>query len=68
MLVYGLHVYIIVGCTREILMCCISTIEERVEEHVISFYRINFHLSHYKFHIGLYVNIEKWWNVKFFAK
>jgi len=36
MVVYGLYLYIIVGYTREILMCCIYTVEERVEEHVIN--------------------------------
>jgi hypothetical protein len=36
MIVYGLYFYIIVGCTREILMYCISTVWERVEERVIS--------------------------------
>jgi len=30
------HAYISVGYTREILMCCISTVEERTEECVIS--------------------------------
>ena len=60
MVVYGLYLYIIVGYTREILMCCISTVGERVEKHVI-----NFHLPHYEFEICLYVNFEKWWNVKF---
>jgi hypothetical protein len=62
------YMCILLLAVREILMCCIYTVEERVEERVISFYRINFHLSHYEFHIGLYVNIEKQWNVKFFAK
>ena len=37
MVVYGLYLYIIVGYTREILMCCISTVGERVEEHAISY-------------------------------
>ena len=37
MVVYGLvYLYIIVGYTREILMCCISAIGKRVEERVIS--------------------------------
>ena len=36
MIVYGLYVYIILGYTREILMCCISTVGERVKEYVIS--------------------------------
>jgi hypothetical protein len=36
MVVYGLHLYIIIGYTRKIIMCCISTVEERVEERVIS--------------------------------
>jgi hypothetical protein len=35
MIVYELYFYIIVGYTREILMCCISNVGERVEEHVI---------------------------------
>ena len=37
MVIYGLYVYIIVGYTREILMCCIPTVGERVEEYVISY-------------------------------
>jgi hypothetical protein len=37
MVVYGLYLYIIVGYTREILMCCISIVRERVEERVISY-------------------------------
>ena len=36
MVVYGLYLYIIVGYTREIPICCISTIWKRVEERVIS--------------------------------
>ena len=36
MVVYGLYLYIIVGYTREIFVCCISIIGERVEERVIS--------------------------------
>ena len=36
MVVYELYLYIIVGYTREILMCCISIIGKRVEERVIS--------------------------------
>jgi len=36
MVVYGLYLYIIVGHTRQILMCCISTVGEWVEELVIS--------------------------------
>jgi hypothetical protein len=36
MVVYVLYLYIIVGYTREILMCCISTVGERIEERVIS--------------------------------
>jgi len=31
-------------------------------------YGINFHLPPYEFEIGLYVNLEKLWNVKFQAK
>ena len=37
MVVYELYLYIIVGYTREILLYCISTVEERVEERVISY-------------------------------
>ena len=70
MVIYGLYLYIIVAYRREILMCCISTVGERVEERVISYkveyrmviYRINFYLPHYEFKIGLYVNFEKWWD------
>jgi hypothetical protein len=36
MIVYGLYLYIIVGYTREVPMCCISIVRERVEEHVIN--------------------------------
>ena len=36
MVKYGLYLVIIVGYTREILMYYISTVGERVEEHVIS--------------------------------
>jgi hypothetical protein len=36
MVPYGLYLCIIIGYTREILICCISTVGERVEEHVIS--------------------------------
>jgi len=36
MVVYGLYLYISVGYTREILMRCISTVDERIEECVIS--------------------------------
>ena len=36
MVVYRLYLYIIVGYTREIPMCCISTVEEWVKEFVIS--------------------------------
>ena len=36
MVVYGLYLYIIVGYTREILMCYISTADEQVEERAIS--------------------------------
>jgi hypothetical protein len=36
MSIYGLYLYIIVGCTREIHMCCISTVGKRIEERVIS--------------------------------
>jgi hypothetical protein len=36
MVVYGLYLYIIIGYTREILMCCISTMGERVGERDIS--------------------------------
>ena len=66
MVVYGLYLYIIIGYTREVLMCCICIVGERVEERVISckvefeIYRINFHLLPYEFEIGLYVNFEKW--------
>ena len=35
MVVYGLYLYIIVGYTKEKLMCCISIVWEQVEEHVI---------------------------------
>jgi hypothetical protein len=35
-MVYGFYLYIIVVYIREILMCCISTIEERAEERVIT--------------------------------
>jgi hypothetical protein len=28
-------------------------------------YGIDFHLSPYELKIGLYVNFENWWNVKF---
>ena len=71
MVVYGLYLYIIVCYTRE--MCCISTKGSEFVERVISCkvetqngdYRINFHLQPYKFEIGLYVNFEKWWNIKF---
>jgi hypothetical protein len=31
-------------------------------------YRINFHPLSYEFEIGLHVNFEKWWNVKFQSK
>jgi len=70
MIVYELYLYIIVSYTREILMCCIPTVREQVEEHFISYkveyrmviYRINFYLPHYEFKIGLYVNFEKWWD------
>ena len=77
MVVYGLYLYIIVGYTREILMCCISTVGERVEERVISckvetysamIYGINFHLLPYEFKIDVYVNFGKRWNIKFQAK
>jgi hypothetical protein len=36
MVVYGLYLYTIVGYMREILMFCISTVGEWVEERVIS--------------------------------
>jgi hypothetical protein len=36
MIAYGLYLYIIIGYTRDILKCCIFTVEERVKEHVIS--------------------------------
>jgi hypothetical protein len=36
MIVYGIYLYITMGHKREILMYCISTVEERVEERVIS--------------------------------
>jgi hypothetical protein len=36
MVIYGLYLYIIVGYMRDILMCCISTMGERIEERVIS--------------------------------
>ena len=36
MVKYGLYLVIIVGYTREILLCCISNVGERVEERVIS--------------------------------
>ena len=36
MFVYELYLYSIVDYTREILMCCISTVGERVEERIIS--------------------------------
>ena len=36
MVIYGLYLYISVGYKREILMCCISTVEKRTEECVIS--------------------------------
>ena len=36
MVVYGLYLYIIVDYMREILMFCISTVEELVEERIIS--------------------------------
>ena len=36
MVAYELYLYIIVDYIREILMCCISTIGEWVEERVIS--------------------------------
>jgi hypothetical protein len=36
MVVYELYLYIIVDYMREILMCCISTVGERVEEYIIS--------------------------------
>jgi hypothetical protein len=36
MVVYELYLYIIVSYTREIFMCCISTVGERAEERVIS--------------------------------
>jgi hypothetical protein len=35
-MVYGFYLYIIIVYIREILMCCISTIEERAEERVIT--------------------------------
>jgi hypothetical protein len=35
MVVYGLYLYIIVGYAREILIYCISTVGEWVEERVI---------------------------------
>jgi hypothetical protein len=70
------HFYIIVGYTRNLLMCYISTIGERVKEHGISCkietwhgkHRINFYLPSCEFEIGLYVNFGKLWNVKFQAK
>jgi hypothetical protein len=34
--VYELYLYIMVSYTREILMCCISSVEERIEERVIN--------------------------------
>ena len=37
MVVYGLYLYTIIGYTREILMRCISTVRERVEDRVISY-------------------------------
>jgi hypothetical protein len=45
-------------------MCCISALEEPVEEHTIScrletYNRIGFHLSPYEFEIDLYVNFRK---------
>jgi hypothetical protein len=36
MVVYGLYLYIIVGYTRKILMCFISTVGQRDEECAIS--------------------------------
>jgi hypothetical protein len=35
MVVYDLYLYTIVGYMREILMCCIFTVEEQIEEGVI---------------------------------
>jgi len=68
MVVYRIYLYIIVGHTREIVMCCISTVEERAKERVISckvenyslvINKINLHLSPYEFEIGLYVDFGK---------
>jgi hypothetical protein len=36
MVVYGIYLYIIMGHTREILICCVCTVGERVKECVIS--------------------------------
>jgi len=36
MVVCGLYLYIIVGYTRKILICCISIVGEQVEERDIS--------------------------------
>ena len=36
MIAYEIYLYIIVTHAREMLICCISTIEKRVEERVIS--------------------------------
>jgi hypothetical protein len=71
------YIVYFIGHIREILMCYVSTVGERVEEHVVSckletcsmmIHKINFHLSPYEFEIGLYVNFEKLWNIKFQAK
>jgi len=37
MIIYGIKFYTIVGHMREILMCYISTIEERAKERGISY-------------------------------
>jgi hypothetical protein len=55
------YIYILLLTIWEILMCCISTVGERVKEGVISckiethdmvIYRINFHLTPYEFEMG----------------
>jgi len=73
MVVYKIYSYIIVSYEREILICCISTLEQRIEERAISWrvemiYIIKFHLPPYEFERGSNVNLGKLWKVKFQAK
>lgn len=52
-----------------IISCNIETLESNgMLNSLLPHYRINFYLSRYEVEIGLYVNFEMWWNVKFQAK